>query len=249
MKLQIVNENPDYRRIQLMEPTSLGYIHIAAQTRKPAFPFGAKTDPKFLEGLKELAGHLEQMDAIETVTVFKAVGSPPVERLPYVKDHADVIHLARYDVVVLVETKLQEFIEPVQSTPLYQALVEYISNEAMDMHVMTARNSKRVGNVDKTRDGLFLFNYFVAEDPDVMMDLWDYLADWYRVEMDLDNSTLLVPIQEDISDYLAINHARWDGGLPGFLAKQMSKKSFRNYVLANLDANHVGAMPILYRLA
>ena len=30
--------------------------------------------------------------------------------------------------------------------------------------------------------------------------------------------------------------------------KQLGKKSFRSYVLGNLDAHHVGAMPILYRL-
>jgi hypothetical protein len=38
-------------------------------------------------------------------------------------------------------------------------------------------------------------------------------------------------------------------GLPRFLWRQMSKKSFRDYVIANLKANRVGSMPILYRLA
>ena len=248
MKLQIVNANPKYGRIKLIDPTTLGYIHIAAQTCEPAFPFRANTDPEFLNGLKELASHLEQLDAIEAVTVFKAVGLPPVERLPYVREHVDSIHLARFDVVVLMETKSPESIEQVQATSLYHALVEYLRNEAEVIHVMAARNSKRVGDVDKTRDGLFLFNYFVADDVNIMMELWDYLADWYRVEMGLNNSTLLVPMHQETSDYLAINYARFDSGLPGFLAKQMSKKSFRNYILANLEANRVGAMPILYRL-
>jgi hypothetical protein len=49
--------------------------------------------------------------------------------------------------------------------------------------------------------------------------------------------------------YAAINHARWDGSLPGFALRQFTKKSFRSYVLANLKANHVAAMPVLYRLA
>ncbi|WP_067931094.1 hypothetical protein [Alicyclobacillus kakegawensis] len=249
MHLQIVNANDKYGRIKLSEPTTLGYIHIAAQTGDPSFPFRANTDAELLSGLKELASHLEQLDAIETVTVFKAVGLPPVERLPYVRERADSIHVAQFDVVILIETKSPESIEQIQATHLYQVLVENLSQKAKDVHVMTARNSKRVGNVDKTRDGLFLFNYFVADDVNTMMELWDYLADWYRVEMGLNNSILLIPIHPETSDFLAINHARFDLGLPGFLAKQMSKKSFRDYMLANLEANHVGAMPILYRLA
>ncbi|MFD1677954.1 hypothetical protein [Alicyclobacillus fodiniaquatilis] len=249
MGLQIVNVNPKYGQIQQIAPATLGYIHIAAQTSEPTFPFRTNTAPELLNELKELAHHLEQLDAIETVTVFKAVGLPPVERLPYVREHVDSIHLARFDVVVLVETKLPEAIEQVQATPVYQALMAYLDDHAKSTHVMSAENRKRVNDVDHTKDGLFLFNYFVADDADVMINLWDYLADWYRAEMGMDNSVLLVPAEQTASDYVAINHARWDGGLPGFLAKQMSKKSFRNYMLANLEANHVGAMPILYRLA
>ena len=32
------------------------------------------------------------------------------------------------------------------------------------------------------------------------------------------------------------------------LAKQLAKKTFPSYVLGNLDANQVGAMPVIYRL-
>jgi hypothetical protein len=79
--------------------------------------------------------------------------------------------------------------------------------------------------------------------------LWDYLAGWYAVETGLDNSTLLVPLEGEHSDYLAINNARWDESLPVVMFRQLSKKTFWTYVLANLEANRVGAMPILYRRA
>jgi hypothetical protein len=65
----------------------------------------------------------------------------------------------------------------------------------------------------------------------------------------MDNSTLLVPLEDQPSDYVVINHARWDSNLLGFAARQFTKKSFRTYMTANLDAHNVGAMPILYRLA
>jgi hypothetical protein len=46
-----------------------------------------------------------------------------------------------------------------------------------------------------------------------------------------------------------INHARWDGNLLLFTARQLPRKSFRSYMLANLKAHHLAAMPVLYRLA
>ena len=51
-----------------------------------------------------------------------------------------------------------------------------------------------------------------------------------------------------MSDYLAINNARPNARLPRLLFRQLSKKSFRTYMLAKLEANRVGATAILYRL-
>jgi hypothetical protein len=77
----------------------------------------------------------------------------------------------------------------------------------------------------------------------------EYLAGWYEAETGLDNCTLLTPLEGEQSGYVLINHARWDGSLPLFMARQLPKKSFRSYMLANLKAHHLAAMPVLYRLA
>jgi hypothetical protein len=167
----------------------------------------------------------------------------------YVRQHKDQVRPARFDVVVLVETTTPETARQVQASSAYQALHDLLRDQARRLHVIAARNLKRVGDVDKTRPGTFLFNYFVGDDPAVVVRLWDYLAGWYQAETGLDNSTLLVPLEGERSDYLAINNARMDEGLPRFIARQMSKKTFRTYVQANLEANRVGAMAILYRLA
>jgi hypothetical protein len=198
--------------------------------------------------LQELARQLAQLDAVEKVTVYDAMAIAPA-RSRYLQTHRDTIHPARFDLVVLVETRSIGAIREVQSTDQYKALLETLQSHANRLHVMAARNARRIGDVDKTRDGLFLFNYFVADDPNVMLKLWDYLAGWYAVETGLDNSTLLVPLDGETSDYAAINHARWDESLPRFLWRQFSKKTFRTYVLTNLEENRVGAMPALYRLA
>jgi len=167
----------------------------------------------------------------------------------YVRQHKDRVRPARFDVVVLVETTSPEATRQVQATPAYQALHDLLRDQARRLHVVAARNAKRVGDVDKTRPGTFLFNYFVGDDPQVVVALWDYLAGWYQTEIGMDNSTLLAPLEDQPSDYVVINHARLGGNPLGFAARQFSRKSFRSYVVANLQAHNVGAMLILYRLA
>lgn len=248
-ELQIVNPDPRYSRVALIEPTTLGYIHVAAEVQRRPAPFvpNRRAKSELLARLQARARQLEQLDGVEKVTVFDAiVFAPPSD---YVKERRDAIRIPRFDIVMLIETRSPSAARDVQTTPAYQALIDALRSTARQMHVIAARNAKRVGDVDKTRPGVFLFNYFVGDDPDVVLELWDYLAGWYAVETGLDNSTLLVPVEGERSDYVAINNARWDGNLLGFALGQLTKRSFRTYVLANLNANRVGAMPVLYRAA
>src|SRR5215207_3298277 len=257
MELNIVNPDSRFSRVNLIEPTTLGYIHLAVQVRpRPMLPQqlpfvpNGRAREELLNRLTMLANRLEQLESVEKATVLEAVAILPSSRFSsYFKERQDSIHLARFDVVVLIETASPEVARQVQQTPDYRALLDALESEARDMHVMVARNAKRIGDVEKTRDGLFYLIYFVADDVNVALELWDYLAGWYEEETGLDNSTLLVPLEDEASDYLAINYARWDVSLPRLLFRQLSKKSFRTYKLANLEANRVGAMPIVYRLA
>lgn len=249
MALQITNPDARYAPVTLVEPATLGYLHIAAEVQPRRAPFVPNSREKnaLLTQLKALGHQLEQLDDVAKVTIFDAlVVAPPSA---YVRQRGDSIRIPRFDVVVLIETTSPAAARQVQTTAPYQALVDALASKARRMHVIAARNAKRIGDVDKTRQGVLLFNYFVADDPDVMLDLWDYLAGWYAAETGLDNSTLLVPLEGERSDYLAINHARWDGSLLGLVLRQLTTPSFRTYMLANLEANHVGAMPVLYRIA
>jgi hypothetical protein len=251
MELRIVNPDPRYATVTLIPPTTLGYVHLAAEVRPPPRPgpviFTPRHKAELIGGLKVLARQLEQVATVEKVTVYDAtVFAPPSG---YVKQHKDTVRPARFDIVVLVETTSPTTAREVQATSEYQALHDLLHGQARRLHVIAARNAKRVGDVDKTRKATFLFNYFVGDDPAVVMQLWDYLAGWYQAETGMDNSTLLAPLEDEKSDYVIINHARWDGSLLGFVARQFAKKSFRTYMVANLDANDVGAMPVLYRLA
>ncbi|WP_169317487.1 hypothetical protein [Actinacidiphila oryziradicis] len=63
---------------------------------------------------------------------------------------------------------LPETAAEVADAGAYRSLLDALSRAAFDTHVMTARCARSIGDVDKSRPGLFLFNYFyfVAEDPE-----------------------------------------------------------------------------------
>jgi hypothetical protein len=247
MELTIVNPHPKYPRVGLIEPPSTGYLLLAAVVEptigRTPFLRGGSRKAALLAELKALAASLERLEAVTKVTVYRAVLIPP----PGSDARRMAARPARYDVVTLIETTGVDVLDEVAASPEYRKLHDAITPAARGEYVMTARCLRRVGDVDKTRPGLFLFNYFVAEDPGVALDLWDHLAAWYAVETGMDNSTLLGPVGP--GDYVFVNHARWDMSLPRFAVRQFGKRTFYSYVLANLHANGTASMPILYRLA
>jgi hypothetical protein len=246
MDLQLVNPQAKYPKVTLIQPPPLGYLHVAAAVGPPPgrTPFPGRNAQKaaLLTRLGSLARELERLDAVKRATVYRAIlFAPPAGAA------SQTPRLARYDVVVLIETTSPMVLGEVQATETYKLLAAAVTEAATDVHIMTAHCRKRVGDVDKTRQGLFLFNYFVADDAAVALQLWEHLAGWYAVETGLDNSTLLEPLGQ--ADYAFVNHARWDSSLPRLMLRQLTKPSFRTYILANLQANRTVAMPILYQIA
>jgi hypothetical protein len=251
MPVQLVNQSPRYGKVHLIEPAPLGYLHLAADVEaahRPGPVLRRSRDKQQLFGvLKWQARQLAQLEAVETVTVYDALGfTPPGGD---VKGQAARLQPAWFDVVILVETVSPDAASEVRAAPGYQELASTLTERARRVHQIAARNVRRVGDVDKSRPGLFVFNYFVGDDPGLAAELWEYLSGWYEAETGLNSATLLAPLEGEQSDYVLINHARWDGSLPAFMARQLPKKTFRSYLLANLKANHVAAMPVLYRLA
>lgn len=251
MSIEIVNADPRYSKVHLIEPASLGYLHLAGDVEAPHRPgpvvHRSREKHQLLGILKWQSRQLAQMDMVEHATVYDAIAFAPPGG--YVKDRPAPLPPAWFDVAVLVETTSPDAASDVRLAPAYQALVEALTEQARRVHDVAARNVRRVGDVDKTRPGAFVFNHFVGDDPNVAVQLWDYLAGWYETETGLDNSTLLSPLEGEKSDYVMINHARSSQSLPLFMARQLPKKTFRSYLLANLAAHHVTAMPVIYRLA
>jgi hypothetical protein len=203
--------------------------------------------------LKELARVLERVDAVTKATVFRAIVEPPTARFSgYLRERGPSLRVANYDVMLLIQTTSPASTLEARNAPAFEALMDALHSNADDVFVMAARNVRRIADVpldDTARSGLYLFNHFAAENPDVMLQLWDYLAGWYAVETGLDNSVALAPLEGEPSDYAVVNWARWDEHPALHFWHQLHKKSFWNYVTENLEANHAGSMPIYCRHA
>lgn len=179
--------------------------------------------------------------------MFDAVLVPP-GRGEFLKKRPGKVHVARYDLVILIECKSEEAAKEIQAYPAYIELMRIISSNASFTHQITASNIRRIGAVDHSRQGTFLFNYFFADSVEENLAIWNYTAGWFQAETGLDNSTVLMPTDAAQSNYSIINHCRWDS-LGQILPSLIFKKSFQSYVLDNFAANNVAAMPVLYRLA
>lgn len=237
--------DPTYAPPELRPPPQTGWLHLAATVAPPTGPPFVRRDAgrtALLARLAELAREAQALAEVRQVSVYRGVLLPPAPR------GAD--RSARFDVAVLVETTSVDALDAVRSTPPVAGMLAALRAAGSTVHVMTARCARLLAPVDRTRQGLFLFNHFAAGsdevDTETAIALWEHLAGWYVKETGLTNSTLLAPTGE--SDFLLVNHARWDTSLPRLAADQFRKSTFRTYVRANLRANDVIAMPALYRL-
>lgn len=243
----------------LKEPNACGYLHLAAELERP-HPLKRNSIAKtgLLEGLKRLAGKLRTTEStdVRRADVFDAFVIPPGagEGRQVIEEAGYDVHVAAFDVVVLVECVSIEAALRVRESEAFDALKDLLDQKASYVHCVAARNAKRIDEVDKTRDGVFLFNYFFAADagePDrkeIVPAVWEYTAGWFTAKANLTNSTLLEPLPGEQSQYAVINHCRWDRKLDVF-PHLVFRPSIRRFVLGNFTANRIVAMPILYHLA
>jgi hypothetical protein len=248
MSLTLLNPNDRYANLRLRHPPTTGYIHLAAAVEptigRTPLPRQTRRKHALLNDLKRLAARLAaEEEGITKATVYTAALIPPPGR--GARERA--VRGTRYDVAILIETLDTEAIASVMATNTYSQLQSTLFAAAQDTLVMPARCARLIADVDKSRDGLFLFNYFKTADAGIALELWEHLAAWYQAETGMDNSTLLAPLRD--SPYVFVNHARWDRHLATFMLTQFSKPTFRSFVVANLKANHTTSSPILFHLA
>jgi hypothetical protein len=238
-----------FPRVRLIEPTVHGYVIAAFEIdhRPPiGFMFESGKKRTAIAALKAVAAELRHDAGVVEAAVFKTLLQPPGRGA--LLDKRPQVPVARFDLVLLVETESVEIAEALVAEARLHAAIAAIERDATRSMVVALRNERRMGPVDHVRDGVFLFNYFYADRLAQNLAVWEYTAGWFADQTGLDNSTLLIPEARQDCPYTVINHCRWDG-LGAIVPALLFKPSFRSYVLKHFEANDTAAIPILYRLA
>ncbi len=231
---------------KLVPPNGHGYLLLAAEVGGwlGPMPTGRRRTRHTAARLAAVAARLTEHPDVAQATVFRAVLRPPGEGRE-ILDRRGARH-ARYDLVVLVRTSTPETAVSLRDHPTYRELVGTLNTAARRVHQIAARNGARIAEVDTDPDHAFLFNYFYADDHDVLLRVWEYTAGWFQDRTALPNSTLLQPLDGEAADHGIINHASWPT-FRAFLPSLLFRPSFRNFVLANFKANGIAAQPVIYR--
>ncbi len=236
-----------YGRVDLVEPVDSGFVFIAAEVdRRPPFFPPSRTKRALLRDCKQFCKTFAQRGDVKSAVTFRAF-LIPVGKGKFLKRHPEV-YVARFDVTVLIETDGVESARRLRSDETFLALEKRVREASHHTYLVTASNVRRIGPVDHDRQGVFFFNYFFADDVEQNLAVWNYTAGWFEQETDLHNSTVLLPLEDENSQYTIINHCRWDH-LRDFFPSLLFKRSFRDYVEANFEANNTAPIPVLYRLA
>ena len=248
--LDLVNQHLKFQKVSLVEPSESYYLHIAAEIDHPIFPFFLTVSSKkrmLIGRAKEWCRQLERKDNFINATVFTASLIPP-GRGKFIEERKDKVHIARFDFVILIEAKTKDEIISLQDNLGYKEIESAVKAVSVFTHIVIASNVKRINPVNHNKQGVFLFNYFFADGLEQNLGAWEYTAGWFQQETGLDNSTVLLPIDQKQSKYTIINHCRWDK-MKDILPSLIFKKSFHTYVLDNFYSNKVAAMPVLYKIA
>jgi hypothetical protein len=237
-----------FPKVTLTTPSSQGYILLGFEIdRRPGLLYWLESAHKkqVLAELGLWADRLRARDDVDEVTLFKALVIPPGREQAFKTDVS--IPLTRYDVVVLVTLADLAAAKRLAADPGFLQSDGKPVAEGHAPITVVAENVRRIAPVDHSRKGVFLFNFFAARSREQNLAVWDYTAGWFQDRTGLDNSTLLLPVEDDVA-YSVINHCRWNR-LRDVVPHLIFEASFRSYVLKHFAANHTTSVPVLYRLA
>ncbi|MEV5324436.1 hypothetical protein WBK31_23610 [Nonomuraea sp. N2-4H] len=226
-------------KARLLPATGDGFVVLAGEAGSWRGPF-ASAPTRLAARLKALAADVEAREA----NVFRAVLRPPGEGDELLA--ARGVPPARYDIVVLIRTASVEAAHAARESAAYRELARTLRARARRTYETVAENAARLGDVDHGQDHYFLFNYFYADDRDILLKVWEYTAGWFQAKTALPDSALMRPVEGEAGGYGLINHASWPT-LGTFLPGLIFRPSFRSFVLATFKANGIAAQPIIYR--
>ncbi|MEU3015850.1 hypothetical protein ABZ635_00445 [Nocardiopsis sp. NPDC007018] len=211
-----------------LDPLPYGYVYVGARVAPPSrgpFVRRDRERERVLARFRVLSEELEDLPAVVSSTVYEAVFMPPLEGAP------------RFDAVLIVTVATPADVARVLTSAPYRQLDGEL--------VMTARNTRRIGETGDDPSAVFLLNHFTAPDPERAVAVWEELARWYVDRLGVDNSTLLQPL--DDASWTLVNHVRLPGGPVRFLLAQITRPDFFRRVRSTLRAEGMRARPVFYR--
>jgi hypothetical protein len=247
INLNIIH-NKKIPKVSLIEPTNSGYLLFALEVdhRPPiGFFLESKKKQKILRNLKTQITNLNDNEIIDA-TLFKTILMPP-GRGNFLKKRPEV-EIAKFDVVLLVEFNSHDAAVKFKESSKWARIEQEYKSDVTKTLTVTGKNVRRIGPVDHSKKGVFLFNYFFADDVNQNLSIWEHTAGWFEYQTGLDNSELILPDNPTQNSYKIINHCRWNH-LVDIMPSLLFKPSFRGFVLKNFESNNIAATPILYRLA
>ena len=141
-QLTVANESVRFPKVKLVDPASSGYIHIAAEVnRRPPFLPNSRRKRKLIAKCKRLCRQLEADPSVVSAVVFDAFLIPP-GRGEFIKERPGKVYVARFDLVVLIETTSPEAVDALKTSRLYAELERAIREVATLTHFITATNVK-----------------------------------------------------------------------------------------------------------
>lgn len=192
--IKVVNEHLKFPKVKLMPPKTTGFSLLALEIDKgPLFLTESRKKKVLIKSLKTLLKEVKALDFVKDAALFKARILPP-GRIKYLKKQMKV-NIANYDVVVLIETNDVESLSAFKNSDLYQKMNKIANANSIKQHAVEAINSRRMGDVNHDKQGVFLFNFFYAENVERSLGIWEYTAGWFQSVTGLDNSTLLQPLE------------------------------------------------------
>jgi hypothetical protein len=246
MTATILNPGDRYHRASLIEPSPAGYVHIATAVDAPARPGPSRLTARARELLALQGPVLQRLAAnpdVHSLSVYRAIGFPPLAAFEVPERYNAAV--ARYNVEILIESTRVDALASFQDDPAYLELLSLLRARAIEPVITVGHNVRRIADVP-ANGRLHLFNHFLTDREDAL-EVWDYLAGWYQREMRLTNSEVIAPNDPETTPFAFINHASWNMSVARFIARQLSRRSFRSFVIANLRANDIWALPYLYR--
>jgi len=254
---------PAWAKATLIDPLPCGYATMHFEIDHAWLPFGhalwdSEKKERVLNQLTQFAARLKAEPGVNNAWVLKTLLTPPGRGVAYLQARPQLL-TAKFDVVLLVECESPECARALRRGELWRAVLEPLSKEATRFFLLSGSNARCMADVDHSRQGVFLFNYFFADNLATNLAIWEFTAGWFQAETGLDNSTLILPDDDSragaephagssmTTQHSVINHCRWDR-LSSVLPSLLFKRSLTSYVLDNFAANQCAANPILYKL-